>query len=324
MRAPHLRLLLRRTYTTTPPPPSPKPRRHLLPITLTLLTAGAGTYYYTTITTPQKPTHLNPDFFTRYTLTSHTPVSSHPAQTAILTLTTTTPTPAPLPADKLLSIELKQPSLQIARHYTPLPGSADDATTLRLFIKKEPGGEMSRYLLSLHEGADVFVRGPHEEWDLEVRKKRVLFLAGGTGIAPALQAAEKVCARDPEAEVRVLWGVRARPETEGEMEGEVERLGERFGERVRVEVRVDRDGGIGRGEVEALVRAWATAVGLSGPDGFLEFWAGRKEWAGGVETQGKLGGVLAEVLRRREEEAVRRQKKSKVVEELKEIEVWKL
>lgn len=31
---------------------------------------------------------------------------------------------------------------------------------------------------------------------------------------------------------------------------------------------------------------------VSGPDGFIEHWAGRKVWADGRETQGPLGGVL--------------------------------
>jgi hypothetical protein len=31
---------------------------------------------------------------------------------------------------------------------------------------------------------------------------------------------------------------------------------------------------------------------ISGPDGFVEYWAGRKLWADGREVQGPLGGVL--------------------------------
>lgn len=323
--------LLRRKYSTaapasSSPPPPPKSRRLVVPISATLLLSAGGAYYYYANATPKRPTHLNPEYFTRYTLALHTAVSTNPAQTAILTLTSPISTPSPLADNKLLSIEIKQPALQIARHYTPLPDSADDGTSIRLFIKKEPGGEMSRYLLSLSVGADVFVRGPHEEWDLSNReeKKRMLFLAGGTGIAPALQAAEKVCARDPEAEIRVLWGVRAKPETEGEMEEIVEKLVEKWGERIKVDVRIDKDGGIEKREVEALVRGWATSVGLSGPDGFIEFWAGKKEWIGGVETQGKLGGVLAEVKRKQKEEAMKKMKKRTIVEEIKEVEVWKL
>ena len=34
---------------------------------------------------------------------------------------------------------------------------------------------------------------------------------------------------------------------------------------------------------------------ISGPDGFMEYWAGRKEWVGGREVQGRLGGVLGKM-----------------------------
>jgi hypothetical protein len=34
---------------------------------------------------------------------------------------------------------------------------------------------------------------------------------------------------------------------------------------------------------------------ISGPDGFIEYWAGRKVWIGGQEAQGPLGGVLGQM-----------------------------
>jgi len=32
---------------------------------------------------------------------------------------------------------------------------------------------------------------------------------------------------------------------------------------------------------------------VSGPDGFIEHWAGKKIWVGGHEAQGLLGGILS-------------------------------
>lgn len=175
---------------------------------------------------------------------------------------------------------------------------------------------MSRYLLSLQPGAEVQIRGPHEEWDIsdKATMRNVLFLAGGTGVAPALQAAEKICAKDPEAQVKVIWGVKkGSGETGGVMKEVVETLKERFGGRVKVEVRDDGRGGIGVGEVEKWVRKeGVTCVGLSGPEGFLRFWAGEKRWVDGVEKQGEVGGVLGEVRRRMRREGER------------EVEVWKM
>jgi hypothetical protein len=37
---------------------------------------------------------------------------------------------------------------------------------------------------------------------------------------------------------------------------------------------------------------------VSGPDGFVEAYAGAKRWAGGMELQGPLGGLVGELARR--------------------------
>ncbi|KAI1405941.1 hypothetical protein F4819DRAFT_442336 [Hypoxylon fuscum] len=106
----------------------------------------------------------------------------------------------------LWSVEIKQPQLQIARHYTPLPplpppqptaitGENDDAE-LRFLVRKVEGGEMSTYLSKLGVGDKVYLRGPHLGFDVERRLgdagNDVVFVAGGTGIAPALQVARRL------------------------------------------------------------------------------------------------------------------------------------
>ncbi len=60
---------------------------------------------------------------------------------------------------------------------------------IRLLIRKEHQGEVSTYLHQLPIGAAIEVRGPHIEHIIDGDVKRIIFLAGGTGIAPALQAA---------------------------------------------------------------------------------------------------------------------------------------
>lgn len=128
----------------------------------------------------------------------------------------------------LWSVEVKQPQLQIARHYTPLPLSYsastpvdggdgvvslssdddddDDGKVLRFLIRKVDGGEVSTYLSKQRVGDPVWLRGPHLGFDVEKRLGgngngngngdgdggNVVFLAGGTGIAPALQIARKL------------------------------------------------------------------------------------------------------------------------------------
>ncbi|KAI2643318.1 hypothetical protein GGS21DRAFT_536780 [Xylaria nigripes] len=134
----------------------------------------------------------------------------------------------------LWSVEIKQPQLQIARHYTPLPplmtpahspsveesnkrvalehGEDDEQADLRFLIRKMDGGEMSSYLSRQRVGETIWLRGPHLGFDVarrlgirndnscdgngiidqDGRQKGVVFLAGGTGIAPALQIVHRL------------------------------------------------------------------------------------------------------------------------------------
>ncbi|KAF8427404.1 hypothetical protein EV426DRAFT_589890 [Tirmania nivea] len=76
-----------------------------------------------------------------------------------------------------------------------------------MLIKEEEGGEVSRWLFGLPVGAVVGFRGPRWEWiapaswrEGEVKGKNVVFLAGGTGIAPAMQVCQAIIkdgARNP-------------------------------------------------------------------------------------------------------------------------------
>ncbi|PWW80481.1 hypothetical protein C7212DRAFT_350649 [Tuber magnatum] len=286
------------THTHAPP----KPTRLKLPPPLSLFVAASGLIYYaTTLHISPQPKDLNPQTFTAYTLTSRTPVAtSSPSHTAIFSLRPVHPPGQQLPfTEGILSVQFKQPQLQIARSYTPLPSNAggEDDGTLRFLVKLEPGGEVTRYLFSLGLQDKVFLRGPTVEYIFppvgEVDK--TLFIAGGTGIAPALQLAANSVA--PETEI--YWAVRSRAETEGAMAEEVERLVQRTGCKVSVRVFVDAEGGIGIRDVERGMEGGKVAVVVSGPEGFIKRVAGEKVWRGGHEEQGKLGGVIREVLEKR-------------------------
>jgi hypothetical protein len=43
---------------------------------------------------------------------------------------------------------------------------------------------------------------------------------------------------------------------------------------------------------DTLEKNGSKVIFVSGPTGFLEYWAGKKLWVGGQEVQGPLGGVL--------------------------------
>ncbi|KAF6841286.1 oxidoreductase FAD-binding domain-containing protein [Colletotrichum musicola] len=119
----------------------------------------------------------------------------------------------------LWCVEVKQPQIQVAREYTPLPpASGTDPDALRLYVRAVRGGEVSTYLgrLSPAAGDAVELRGPHGEFDLRSRLgragERVVFLAGGTGIASALQAAHAVLPLEGGPSMTIFWAVRSRDE----------------------------------------------------------------------------------------------------------------
>ncbi|KAJ0117082.1 fmi1 protein [Diaporthe amygdali] len=135
-------------------------------------------------------------------------------------------------AHGLWSVEIKQPQLQIARNYTPLPPAVATAggdgdgpkATLRFLVRRYDGGEMSTYLSRLGPGDEVWLRGPHLGFDVDARLgaagERVVFLAGGTGIAPALQAARHLLLSAREGKGRkvsmeIIWANRARADCAG-------------------------------------------------------------------------------------------------------------
>ncbi|KAK7540007.1 uncharacterized protein J3D65DRAFT_645292 [Phyllosticta citribraziliensis] len=278
------------------------------------------------------------------------------------------------------SVEVKQPQLQIARAYTPLPPSPsavpepavttspsstssqatpaaankddDDAHSsraIRLLIRREPSGEVSNYLHRLPVSSTVELRGPHVEFEVPHDTTDVLFIAGGTGIAPALQVAHALMTRESnDARIRILWANRLREECVGgksdsgarghsnsgnggwkswiglgqkpksedfmsaqEQEGkegaivqELEALKKHVGAdgRLRVEYYVDEEGSFIRpAHVSKHLsetphgKQGTQLIMISGPDGFLDHWSGRKVWAEQGEVQGPLRGALSKM-----------------------------
>ena len=200
---------------------------------LTFAGGFASAIAYKTLTDPPPALPLNPRTFAPYTLVSREQLSS---TGSIFTLR---PACCSAPTDGaeiyrrarlsgIWSVEVKQPQLQIARAYTPLPPSnllakgAEGESDLRFFIRRDPKGEVSGYLHKLPEGATIDLRGPHLEYQIPKNVDEVLFLAGGTGIAPALQAAHALLSYRSFAvmdspKIRVLWANRRREDCKGGM-----------------------------------------------------------------------------------------------------------
>lgn len=226
------------------------------------------------------------------------------------------------------SVEFKQPQLQIARSYTPLPPSEDTQMgDLRFYIRKERGGEVSNYLAGLPVGGQIHLRGPHKGYELEGHITDVVFLAGGTGIAPALQVIYTLLERRNNADlprIRILWANRRRedclggttgelaqqqPEIEdniGKLVNELETLRQKHPEKLKVDYLVDEEGtsldqkrlsSLTRNDSQLKYGAVTTRIDskllfVSGPEGFVNFLAGSKRWENGKEMQGELGGLI--------------------------------
>ena len=306
---------------------------------------------------PSETAHLNPTTFTPYTLVAKQPVSS---TSSIFTLRppggrsspprAAAAAEAPQSHSCIWSVQVKQPQLQIARSYTPLPshssgsGNGDgdgDGGDIRLLIRREARGEVSGYLHRLPLRATLEVRGPVEELRVPEAVADVLVLAGGTGIAPALQVAD-VLSRRSGARCTILWASRRREEcvgggrrvSQGLVSGwrslfgleenvvaeeeevccadkgvivqELEALKKKAEGRLQVKYFVDEEKTYIRPacirehlkhsqSAQGVQEGGQKLILVSGPDGFIEHWAGKKVWVGGQEAQGPLGGVLREL-----------------------------
>jgi Oxidoreductase FAD-binding domain len=120
------------------------------------------------------------------------------------------------------NVHFKQPQLQIIRPYTPLPSpdavSVEDAGRLRFLIRNDMYGEVSSYLHRLPIGSQIELRGPNLEYEISPEVKQVVFFAGGTGIAPALQVAYALFGSKgygKDSKLHILWANRKREDCVG-------------------------------------------------------------------------------------------------------------
>ena len=343
-------------------PQRPPKKRLWLRITILTATAAAvGAYIRSNEDSSE--TTLNPFSFTRYKLVSKQSTSS--------TISIFHLEPANNPGSGenkiyedawqkgIWSVQFKQPQLQIGRDYTPLPpppsgseGEDADDGTLRFLIRRDPRGEVSGYIHSLKEGSTVEIRGPQTECELPSDIKEVLFIAGGTGIAPAFQAAETLFRRrksEGKTRMHILWANRRKedcaggisdlavplselgqrswwsrlipfydpktmappppttPVEENIMVKELERLKSEYPGKITVDYFVDEENSfIGKDSIldfttnssNGLVESEQLGkklILISGPDGFVNYFAGPKVWNHGKAVQGPLRGVLRQL-----------------------------
>lgn len=211
---------------SSPSEPAPPKRRIWVRLAFVSV-AAAGIGAYIRKSQQDGPSTLNPLAFTKYTLIAKEPVSS---TGSIFTLKPPRPDGNSDVYEAawqtgVWSVMFKQPQLQIGRDYTPLPmtsttGNQEDDGVLRFFIRKGAFGEMSRYLHNLGLGSVVEMRGPKIECKIPKQTQDILFIAGGTGIAPALQASHTLLRRTDETHkprIHILWANRRREDCAGGM-----------------------------------------------------------------------------------------------------------
>lgn len=85
--------------------------------------------------------------------------------------------------------------------------SAPGETRLAFLIKKIPGGVMSTWLERAEAGTTLELTGPLGSFYLREVQRPLLFLAGGTGLAPFLSMLEVLARTKPEQKVHLIYGV---------------------------------------------------------------------------------------------------------------------
>jgi benzoate/toluate 1,2-dioxygenase reductase subunit len=94
-----------------------------------------------------------------------------------------------------------------AQHRSYSFSSAPGESRIRFLIKKIPGGVMSTWLESACPGDRVELTGPLGSFYLRAVERPLLFLAGGTGLAPFLAMLEVLARVASQQKVHLIYGV---------------------------------------------------------------------------------------------------------------------
>jgi len=209
------------------PEKPPTSRKWHLYVVIGLISFTVGSWYRILVLNNKKD---DPTSFKTFKLVSKEQVSS---TASIFTIRPESPRQLISTAawkQGIWNVEFKQPQLQIVRAYTPLPPALTDEIDaeipdeLRFLIRKDArGGEMSSYLHRLPVGATIELRGPNIEYPYTAigeDVKNVIFIAGGTGIAPAMQVAHAMFdglneRQKKEKALHILWANRSREDCAG-------------------------------------------------------------------------------------------------------------
>lgn len=110
-------------------------------------------------------------------------------------------------AGQYVRLQLSQSG--VARAFS-VANVATGAHDLEFFIRLLPGGAFSKSIASMdREGAAVVVEGPLGGFTLNDSSQELVFVAGGTGLAPILAMLRKLALETPDRPATLIFGVDA-------------------------------------------------------------------------------------------------------------------
>ena len=101
------------------------------------------------------------------------------------------------------------PGLEETRAYS-FANKYSDGRIFEFHIKRVPDGKGSNYMCDLQAGEVVTGSGPYGSMQLRDRNKDLIFIAGGSGMAPIKSLLEEVFSESFEKEAWFFYGARAK------------------------------------------------------------------------------------------------------------------
>jgi len=117
--------------------------------------------------------------------------------------------PAAIPYGSGQFFEFDIPGLDDTRAYS-VANKYEDSKFIEFHIKRVPEGKGSNYMCDLNAGDIVTGSGPYGSMQLRNRNKDLIFVAGGSGMAPIKSLVEEVFSQSFEKEAWFFYGARAK------------------------------------------------------------------------------------------------------------------
>ncbi|URK86376.1 ring-hydroxylating dioxygenase ferredoxin reductase family protein (plasmid) [Rhizobium sp. RCAM05350] len=129
-------------------------------------------------------------------------VVPHKDAAIVLELDVDTDAPAFLPG-QYVNIDVPGSGQHRSYSFSTAPGE----TRIGFLIKKIPGGVMSNWLERAEAGGKLDLTGPLGSFYMRKVERPLLFLAGGTGLAPFLSMLEMLAREHSQQQIHLIYGV---------------------------------------------------------------------------------------------------------------------